>query len=228
MATTKITITGPVFDGTASQACAELTDTLASEIAVVGVTWIKLDTQRMVKSGRETGAAADGRAAGGLRVAVGHHRGDAQGQGLVAVAGRRQPAQPVDGLQAATNPSAAPGCGCGSRRSRTRSSSSTRSPSGWGRPDARPGDIEGAVQRADVNRQAAEPVRRRQRPRAVEHAGRGALLLGHPRPAADVRGVLRAELDIRRDHVHDPGLGARGEQARPTRPTRRSSPRWRR
>ena len=60
MATTKITIAGPVFDGDAAAALAEFTDTLAGEVAAVGVTWIKLDTQRMDRSGSDTGAAADG------------------------------------------------------------------------------------------------------------------------------------------------------------------------
>jgi len=60
MATTKVTLTGPLFDGEAARAAAEFTDSLTKEIAEIGQTWIKLDTQRMTKSGSDTGAAAEG------------------------------------------------------------------------------------------------------------------------------------------------------------------------
>lgn len=60
MATTKVTMTGPLFDGTAPKAARAYTELLASEIAEIGTVWIKLDTGRMDKSGRSTGAAAGG------------------------------------------------------------------------------------------------------------------------------------------------------------------------
>jgi len=61
MATTKVIITGPLFDGSAAAAAAEFTTQIAAELAVVGRDWIRLDTQRMDKSGRGgTGAAAGG------------------------------------------------------------------------------------------------------------------------------------------------------------------------
>jgi hypothetical protein len=61
MATTKITMTGPVFDGQAAAAAADFTRALAREIAEIGRDWIKLDTGRMDKSGRGgTGQAASG------------------------------------------------------------------------------------------------------------------------------------------------------------------------
>lgn len=61
MATTKVTLTGPLFSGEAAQAAAEFTASLAKDIASIGQTWIKLDTERMDKSGRGgTGAASGG------------------------------------------------------------------------------------------------------------------------------------------------------------------------
>jgi len=60
MATTKITMTGPLFDGRAPRAAQAYTETLAAEIGAIGQTWIKLDTERMTKSGSNTGAAAEG------------------------------------------------------------------------------------------------------------------------------------------------------------------------
>jgi hypothetical protein len=61
MATTKVTLTGPIFDGQAATAAAEFTRALSSEIAEIARDWIKLDTTRMDKSGRGgTGAAAGG------------------------------------------------------------------------------------------------------------------------------------------------------------------------
>lgn len=61
MATTKVTMTGPIFDGQAAAAARDFTRALAAEIGAIGRDWIKLDTQRMDKSGRGgTGAAAGG------------------------------------------------------------------------------------------------------------------------------------------------------------------------
>jgi len=60
MATTKIVLSGPIFDGTAAEAAAQFTASLAKEIAEVGGDWIKLDTDRMTRSGSDTGAAAGG------------------------------------------------------------------------------------------------------------------------------------------------------------------------
>jgi hypothetical protein len=60
MPTTKVTIKGPLFDGTASAAAADFTRVLAAELAEVAQTWVKLDTERMTKSGSDTGAAAAG------------------------------------------------------------------------------------------------------------------------------------------------------------------------
>jgi len=60
MATTKVTLSGPLFDGTARQAAAEFTASLVKEVAEIGRDWIRLDTDRMTKSGSDTGAAAAG------------------------------------------------------------------------------------------------------------------------------------------------------------------------
>lgn len=60
MATTKVILTGPLFDGQAAAAAKDFTDSLANEIAEVGRDWVKLDTARMDKSGHNTGAAAGG------------------------------------------------------------------------------------------------------------------------------------------------------------------------
>jgi hypothetical protein len=61
MATTKVTLTGPLFDGQAAVAARDFTRALSAEIAEIAQTWIKLDTARMDKSGRGgTGAAAGG------------------------------------------------------------------------------------------------------------------------------------------------------------------------
>jgi hypothetical protein len=60
MATTRIKLSGPLFDGQAEKAAKDFTDSLAGEIAEIGRDWIKLDTQRMTKSGSDTGAAAAG------------------------------------------------------------------------------------------------------------------------------------------------------------------------
>ena len=60
MANVKIVLKGPLFDGQASAAAKDFTDSLAHEVAEIGRDWIKLDTQRMTKSGSDTGAAAEG------------------------------------------------------------------------------------------------------------------------------------------------------------------------
>lgn len=61
MPTTKVILKGPLFDGEATAAAREFTSALAREIAEIGQTWIKLDTQRMDRSGRGgTGRAAEG------------------------------------------------------------------------------------------------------------------------------------------------------------------------
>ena len=60
MASVKIILKGPLFDGQASEAAKDFTDSLAHEVAQIGRDWIKLDTQRMTKSGSDTGAAAEG------------------------------------------------------------------------------------------------------------------------------------------------------------------------
>lgn len=61
MATTRVKLEGPLFDGRADEAAAEFCRALALEVAEIGRDWIKLDTQRMDKSGRGgTGAAAEG------------------------------------------------------------------------------------------------------------------------------------------------------------------------
>lgn len=60
MPTTKVILSGPIFDGQAAAAAADFADSLAGEIAQVGRDWIKLDTARMTKSGSDTGAAAEG------------------------------------------------------------------------------------------------------------------------------------------------------------------------
>jgi hypothetical protein len=65
MATTKIVMTGPIFDGQAEAAARDFTRALAAEIAEIGRDWIKLDTQRMDKSGR----GGTGDAAGGVKLA---------------------------------------------------------------------------------------------------------------------------------------------------------------
>jgi hypothetical protein len=61
MATTKVTLTGPIFTGEAAAAARDFTRALSAEIAGIGRDWIKLDTDRMDRSGRGgTGAAASG------------------------------------------------------------------------------------------------------------------------------------------------------------------------
>jgi hypothetical protein len=61
MATTRIRLQGPLFDGRAERAARDFEQHLAREIAEIGQAWIKLDTGRMDKSGRGgTGRAAEG------------------------------------------------------------------------------------------------------------------------------------------------------------------------
>ncbi len=60
MATTKIVLSGPLFDGEAASAAQDFKNSLAGEIAQIGRDWIKLDTARMTKSGSDTGQAAEG------------------------------------------------------------------------------------------------------------------------------------------------------------------------
>jgi uncharacterized protein YodC (DUF2158 family) len=60
MPTSRVTLKGPLFDGAASAAAKDFTDSIAHEIAEIGRDWIKLDTQRMTKSGSDTGQAAEG------------------------------------------------------------------------------------------------------------------------------------------------------------------------
>jgi hypothetical protein len=61
MPTTKVILTGPIFDGQAAVAARDFTRALSAEIAEIAQTWIQLDTERMNKSGRGgTGAAAGG------------------------------------------------------------------------------------------------------------------------------------------------------------------------
>jgi hypothetical protein len=61
----KIILTGPVFDGQAEVAARDFVRSLTAEIADIGRDWIKLDTERMDKSGR----GGTGAAAGGVKVA---------------------------------------------------------------------------------------------------------------------------------------------------------------
>lgn len=61
MATTRVKLSGPLFSGEADAAARDFIHSLTREIAEIGQTWIKLDTDRMNKSGRGgTGRAAEG------------------------------------------------------------------------------------------------------------------------------------------------------------------------
>lgn len=60
MATTKVILSGPIFDGQAAGAAADFKNELAGETAAIGRDWIKLDTGRMTRSGSDTGQAAEG------------------------------------------------------------------------------------------------------------------------------------------------------------------------
>lgn len=58
---TQVTITGPLFNGTADRAAADFLASLTRELAEIGQTWIKLEAHGYDKSGRGgTGAAAEG------------------------------------------------------------------------------------------------------------------------------------------------------------------------
>lgn len=61
MPTTKVILSGPLFDGEASAAAKDFTDSIAHEIAEIGKTWIQVEAMGYDKSGRGgTGAAAEG------------------------------------------------------------------------------------------------------------------------------------------------------------------------
>ena len=60
MATTKIRLEGPLFTGEAEKAAAEFSRDLTREIAEIGRDWIKIEAHGFSKSGRNTGAAAEG------------------------------------------------------------------------------------------------------------------------------------------------------------------------
>ena len=60
MAVTRVEVSGPLFDGEAAEAAQEFTASLAREIAEIGQTWIKVEAHGFDKSGRNTGAAAEG------------------------------------------------------------------------------------------------------------------------------------------------------------------------
>jgi hypothetical protein len=79
MATTKVSISGPVFDARAAAAVRQFGRALAVEVAEIGQTWIQLDTERMDKSGR----GGTGAAAGGVSIA-----GD--GDGMIIFGGIRK------------------------------------------------------------------------------------------------------------------------------------------
>lgn len=60
MPTTRVKLEGPLFTGEAAKAAEEFTTALAAQIAAIGQTWIKIEAHGFDKSGRNTGAAADG------------------------------------------------------------------------------------------------------------------------------------------------------------------------
>jgi hypothetical protein len=60
MATTRLKLEGPLFDGEAEKAAAEFTDALAKRVALWGQLTVKIEAHGFDKSGRNTGAAADG------------------------------------------------------------------------------------------------------------------------------------------------------------------------
>lgn len=60
MATSKVKLEGPIFTGEAAQAAEEFTADLAKTIAEIGKVWIQVEAHGFDKSGRNTGAAADG------------------------------------------------------------------------------------------------------------------------------------------------------------------------
>ena len=60
MAKTRVVIDGPLFTGEADEAAREFLVTLTRELAEIGATGIKTEAHGFDKSGRNTGAAADG------------------------------------------------------------------------------------------------------------------------------------------------------------------------
>lgn len=60
MATTRVVLSGPLFNGQAAAAASDFRDSVAHEIAEIGRDWVRLDTDRMTRSGSDTGAAAGG------------------------------------------------------------------------------------------------------------------------------------------------------------------------
>jgi hypothetical protein len=61
MATTKIVLSGPIFDGEAEEAAEAFLRELVPEVAEVGRDWIKLETLKMDRSHRGgTGRSAEG------------------------------------------------------------------------------------------------------------------------------------------------------------------------
>lgn len=60
MATTRLKLEGPLFDGEAAKAADEFTTALAKQIAYSGQLMIQIEAHGFDKSGRNTGAAADG------------------------------------------------------------------------------------------------------------------------------------------------------------------------
>ena len=60
MPKTRVKLEGPLFTGEAAKAAEEFTTALAAQIAAIGQTWIKIEAHGFDKSGRNTGAAADG------------------------------------------------------------------------------------------------------------------------------------------------------------------------
>lgn len=76
MATTKVILTGPLFDGQAAEAAKDFTDSLAHEVAEIGRDWIRIEAMGMDKSGR----GGTGRAAAGVE-------GPAGGNGAYTILG---------------------------------------------------------------------------------------------------------------------------------------------
>lgn len=60
MTTTRVKLEGPVFDGEAAKAAEEFTAALAARVALWGQLTIKIEAHGFDKSGRNSGAAADG------------------------------------------------------------------------------------------------------------------------------------------------------------------------
>jgi hypothetical protein len=60
MATTRLKLEGPLFDGEAAKAADEFTAALSKQVAYSGQLMIQIEAHGFDKSGRNTGAAADG------------------------------------------------------------------------------------------------------------------------------------------------------------------------